>query len=581
MRAFAQLFRELDESNRTSDKVRALVQYFEQSAPRDAAWAVWFLVGNKLELRIPTRRLRTWVSDLTGHPAWLVETCYERVGDLAETVALLLPETNTTSDPGSLADVVEDRLLPLAHWDDTFQFGLIRDFWASLGAEEAFVVNKMMTGGFRVGVSKNLVIRALAKWSGLDKSVIAHRLTGNWEPTAGFFESLRASEDETTRTADKPYPFFLASPLESSPDHGEAPTGESSRLPARKLSKPEEWAVEWKWDGIRAQLSKRDDSTFLWSRGDEMLTDSFPEIVNGSAAIPNGTVLDGEILCWKGSAPLPFHFLQTRIRRKKPTANILKEAPALFLAYDCLEQDGTDIREQPWTKRRAAMEKALRVASSDAIASDPVVPEGTTRNRPENTLRVASSDAIASEPGFPRGPISFSPLIDFSSWNDLGARWDKSRERGVEGMILKRRSSPYRTERVKGDWWKWKIDPMTADLVLIYAQAGHGRRANLFTDYTLAARDGDQWVPVAKAYSGLTKEEIGQLDRWIKRNTVAKRGPVRTVPPEQVLEIGFEGIRPSNRHKSGLAMRFPRILRWRRDKPASEASSIGELASMV
>jgi DNA ligase 1 len=528
MLRFTRLFRELDESNRTRDKVAALAQYFAEAAPADAAWALWFLWGNRLDARIPAKRLRQWAADLSGHPDWLVDACYERVGDLAETAALLLPAAPEARSQPPLHAVVRDHLLPLRHWDERFQFQLLREFWCSLDREQALLVNKMLTGGFRVGVSRQLLVRGLAEALGVDRSTLTHRLMGEWEATAAFFQSLRDGEANAAALAARPYPFYLASPLDGPPS---------------ALGDPRDWLAEWKWDGIRAQLIRRDGGAHLWSRGDERLTPAFPELVAAAAALPDGTVLDGEILCWEADRPLPFHVLQTRISRKERDAAVIASAPAAFIAYDCLESGGADRRGEPLQRRRERLQALLQAAGA--------------------------------------GALRLSPELPLAGWEALDEARAQSRERGVEGLMLKRRDGAYRVGRVRGEWWKWKVDPHSADLVLVYAQAGHGRRATLYTDYTLAARDGDQLVPVAKAYSGLTDAEIREVDRWIQRHTLARRGPVRTVPPELVFEIGFEGLRPSSRHKSGLAMRFPRILRWRRDKPAAEVDTVADLRKLL
>lgn len=529
MQRFTQLFRELDESNRTGDKVDALRRYFEEAPREDAVWVLWFFWGNRLNLRIPSRRLREWAADLSGHPDWLVDTCYERVGDLAETAALLLPLQPDAGESLPLHRVIEDKLLPLKNWDDRFQFQLLRDFWLSLDRSQALVLNKMLTGGFRIGVSRLLVVRALAQALDLDKSILTHRLMGDWKPEARFFDSLTDPEANAEAQVARPYPFYLASPIDGAPE---------------SLGDPENWIAEWKWDGIRAQLIRRQGECHIWSRGDEQLTAGFPELVEAGQQLPDGTVLDGEILCWKNGRPLGFHVLQKRILRKNLDEAVLQEAPVVFMAYDCLEADGEDQREQPLQKRKQMMRALLDLP-------------------PEKRY------------------LQSSPEIPASNWGELQSEWSQSRERGVEGIMLKERGSPYKVGRVRGEWWKWKVDPFTADLVMIYAQAGHGRRATLYTDYTLAARDGDQIVPVAKAYSGLTDEEIRKVDHWIKRNTLARRGPVRTVPAVQVFEIGFEGLRPSTRHKSGLAMRFPRILRWRQDKPVEEIDTVESLRRLI
>ncbi|MFP4282047.1 MAG: ATP-dependent DNA ligase [Opitutales bacterium] len=530
MRRFTQLFIELDESNKTNAKVAALKRYFAEAPAADAAWALWFLSGNRFKALVRSAHLREWVGTLTGYPDWLVAECYERVGESAETVTLLLPLSTEGTDL-SLAEIVTQHIQTLGDWDPPVQFQLLRELWPQLDRPQALVFHKLLTGGFRVGASKALVVRALAELSEVEKEVMAHRLMGRWQPTASFYERIRAQE-EVGEERSRPYPFFLASPLEGAPADLEGTV--------------DDWQVEWKWDGIRAQLIKRDGELFLWSRGEEALAERFPEIIRTGAYLPNGTVLDGEVLVWPEGAERPagFDVLQTRIGRKHLSAAFLAGAPAVFLAYDVMESGGVDLRPEPLHVRRERLEALLAA-----------LPEG--------------------------GALRPSPLVEASGWGGYEEFWDTSRERGVEGLMLKRRTSPYRAGRVRGDWWKWKVDPYTADLVMVYAQAGSGRRASLFTDYTLAARDGDALVPVAKAYSGLTDAEIRTIDRWIKRHTLAKRGPVRTVPPEQVFEIAFEGIRASPRHKSGLALRFPRIVRWREDKPVAEIDTVETLRALL
>ncbi len=527
MRRFTRLIRELDESNRTLSKVAAMRRYFAEAPAADAAWALWFLVGNRLPSMVRSKTMRVWMADLSGFPDWLIDDCYERVGDLAETAALLLPIRGEGTDE-PFAAFVEERVRPLRDWDESVRFQLMRAVWADLDREQAFVVHKFLTGGFRVGVSKALVIRALAETLGVERKVMAHRLAGKWTPDAAFFEALRSGESRGDRHS-QPYPFFLASPLEGEPDG----------LGARA-----DWIAEWKWDGIRAQIVRRGGEVFLWSRGDELVTDGFPEIADTAKALPDGTVLDGEILCWRKGRPLGFQALQTRVNRRKLTAAVLEENPAVFLAYDCIEWKGTDCRREDLEFRRVRLGMALGC--------------------------LGSADAVR-----------LSPEVDGTDWPALRQRRKESRARGVEGLILKRRGSPYETGRVRGHWWKWKIDPFTADLVMIYAQAGHGRRAGMFTDYTFGARDGDGFVAVAKAYSGLTDTEMREVDRWIKANTLARRGPVRTVPARQVFEVAFEAIAESPRHKSGIAVRFPRILRWRKDKTPGEADSLDSLRALA
>jgi DNA ligase-1 len=526
VKAFANLYAAIDRTTATNEKVAALVEYFRSAPPDDAAWAVHFLSGRRPKRLVGSRKLAAWAAEEAELPGWLFEESYQQVGDLAETITLVLPGAGQSNEM-SFSSWVE-RLLQLRGEDDDVQREVMTSAWRELRPAERLVWNKLITGSFRVGASQRLVIRALSQLSGITEEVIAHRLMGTWEPTAEFFQCLIASD---TRDADasRPYPFFLAHPLEGSPD---------------QLGDPAEWIAEWKWDGIRAQLIRRSGRTYLWSRGEELLSGRFPEVEEAAALLPEGTVLDGELLPWVDGSPLPFARLQRRIGRKSLGRKILDEVPAALVAYDLLELDSTDLRSRPLSERRTRLGSLLHVIPS-------------------------------------AGRLLLSPEVELTNWETLGRQRQTARHLGAEGLMLKRRSSAYGVGRRRGDWWKWKVDPLTVDAVLIYAQPGSGKRAGLFTDYTFGIWDGQHLVPFAKAYSGLTDEEIKQVDRFVRRNTLEKFGPVRTVKPELVFELHFEGIQPSTRHKSGIAVRFPRMARWRTDKKAEEADTIQTVRAMV
>ncbi len=541
MRRFAALYERLDRSTATGDKRAALVDYFRDAPAHDAAWALWLLAGGKVggaKARIATTgELRTWIAEESGNPDWLVEASHHAVGDLAETLALLLDDPGTpegaagrdASEDTGLAEWIERRLVPVANADADTRRAVVVSAWRSLRFRERLVFNKLLTGALRVGVSSGLVQKALADLSGMDVARIAQRMLGRWTPSAGFLEDLLANE-ERPGDAALPYPFFLASPLESGPD---------------ALGPIDDWLLEWKWDGIRLQLIRRAGEIALWSRGEERMDGRFPEIEAAAARLPRDAVIDGELLAWKegDDAPLPFSALQTRIQRLKPGPKTLAAAPARVLAYDLLELEGQDLREQPLAQRRRLLAELLEAA-----------------DQPQ--LRLSSR-------------------MEADGWPAAAALRDQARVRGVEGLMLKRRDSPYRHGRKRGDWWKWKVDPLTVDAVLLYAQSGSGRRSTLYTDYTFALWDGDALVPVAKAYSGLDDREILELDRWIRAHTRERFGPVRSLEPVQVFELGFEAVNRSARHKSGIAVRFPRILRWRRDKPAAEADRLDTLRALA
>lgn len=560
MRRFAQLFNELDSSTATTAKVQALKRYFAQVDDADAAWAVYFLAGGKPRQVLNTGVMRVLACERAGIPDWLFEECYQAVGDLAETIAHVLPPAPAVSDV-KLADWVEHRLLPLRDMPPDAQAERIAAYCDELDASGRFLLTKLIGGGFRVGVSKLLVQRALAEHAGVDAKLVAQRMMGFTDktarPDAAGYRQLLAGGQPVPADSGQPYPFFLAHAMDGPTE------GFDSRL-----GSPSDWIVEWKYDGIRAQVVRRAGKVWIWSRGEELMTERFPEVVALAERLPDGTVLDGEILVWKGDRPAPFNLLQQRIGRKLLTKKVLAEAPVSFMAYDLLEWQGEDVRAWPQSRRREQLQQIVAEAA----------------------------------------PMLLSPTVSRDDWPALAALREESRERGVEGFMLKHRDARYGTGRTKaeGTWWKWKIEPLSVDAVLIYAQAGHGRRASVYTDYTFAVWNRTpaapeeaqatieaiaerrppepgalQLVPFAKAYSGLTDEEFRDVDRIIRQTTLEKFGPVRSVKPTLVFELGFEGINRSTRHKSGIAVRFPRMLRIRHDKPLHEADTLQTLEELL
>lgn len=527
MKLFTRLYFELDASTRMTDKVRALEGYFREAPPADAAWALSFLIGRRLPRGVTTTQLRHYAAEFAGIPAWMVEECYEAVGDLAETLALLLPEpTATASLP--LHVLVEERLLPMPTLAESDRRRMLEQTWSQLSGPERFLWHKLLTGGFRVGAGRTLTARALARVAGVDPAVMSHRLMGAWQPTAADYQRL-LSGGVVAGDIGKPYPFLLAHPLE---DGIEA------------LGDLRDWQIEWKWDGIRAQLVYRHGKVLVWSRGEELITDQFPELHQAALSLPRSVVLDGEILVWGAEGPRPFADLQKRLGRKRVSSRDLRERPAVFVAYDVLELEGRDCRNDPLGRRRQMLEELL------------------------------DGWGVASV-------IRLSQVLRLESWTEAAAHHALARECGAEGLMLKHRASPYGVGRIKGLWWKWKVEPYVVDAVLINAQAGHGRRAGLYTDYTFAVWSQGRLVPIAKAYSGLTDEEIREVDAFIKANTVERFGPVRAVRPELVFELAFEGIQRSPRHKSGIALRFPRMNRWRKDKRPDEADHLERLWALL
>ncbi|MEP6607197.1 MAG: ATP-dependent DNA ligase [Burkholderiaceae bacterium] len=540
MKRFARLFNELDTSTSTRSKVDALKRYFAAADAHDAAWAVYFLAGGKPRQAVNSRVLREFAIATSGLPEWLFEESYQAVGDIAETIALLLPPP-TRSGEQTLAYWIEERLLPLRGRAPADVLAALAGYVAELETPERFLLIKLIGGGFRVGVSRLLVTRALAEHSGLDPKLIAQRMIGYTDisvaPTAARYASLVDAGSHLVGDGH-PYPFFLAHSL---------------TLPleqfASELGPPADWLIEWKYDGIRAQLVRRAGMTWLWSRGEELVTERFPEIAQRARSLPGGTVLDGEVLVWRDDAPQPFALLQKRVTRKSVSSRLLADAPAVLIAYDILEVDGEDIRNSAQRDRRMTLER------------------------------------VAQQYG-----VQISAKLEAGSWEQLASVREQSRQRGVEGLMLKHLDSTYRVGRTKNanaNWWKWKIDPYAVDAVLVYAQRGHGRRASLYSDYTFAVWTAETeageraLVPFTKAYSGLTDEEIRQVDSAIRRTTVEKFGPVRSVTPTMVFEIGFEGIQRSPRHKSGIAVRFPRMLRWRQDKAIDQADSLSALQALL
>ena len=543
MKAFAELYANLDATTSSNAKLAALQAYFLQAPAEDAAWAVYFLSGGRPRQLVPTRLLRDMATEAASIEPWLFEESYQSVGDLAETISLLLPESPHTSDDG-LAVWLEEKLLPLRGLPPEELAERLPALWTQLDQPSLMLCIKLITGSFRVGVSKLLVTRALAAMAGLDSKRVAQRLVGYTDlsnrPTAEGYLKLIAAEssDEHAQRGGQPYPFFLAHGLAQPVEQFEA-----------LLGSPADWQVEWKWDGIRAQLVKREGRLWIWSRGEELVTDRFPELHDLENSLPDGTVIDGEIVVWKGSVQ-PFALLQQRIGRKTLSKKILEDAPVAMLAYDLLEHHGDDWRNHTQAERRAQLEQVI---------SDCGQP----------TLRA-------------------SPLLTGDNWQALAEQREASRSLGVEGMMLKARDGLYGVGRTKdmGVWWKWKVDPFSVDAVLIYAQRGHGRRASLYSDYTFAVWDGPPGsertlVPFAKAYSGLTDEEMRKVDAIVRKTTVEKFGPVSSVTPSMVFELGFEGIALSKRHKSGIAVRFPRMLRWRQDKSVDDADSLGTLQDLL
>ncbi len=676
MRRFARLFAELDQTNKTNEKIDAMSRYFTDTSDREsAAWALYFLSGQRLQRLISSSLLRDWAIELSAIEPWLFDECYEAVGDLGETISLIVPKPveQTSSmlreaaasqasvphsgraDVESIADQslafwVEHLLLPLRVLTAVEQRAAIVRYWCTLDQVSCLVMNKLLTGSFRVGVSQKLVVRALANATGMSVEVLAHRMMGRWQPSASFFDSLldRSTDDASI---SRPYPFFLANPLE---------------LDVEQLGDISDWQIEWKWDGIRAQIIRRKGQAFIWSRGEELMTDRFPELRALADLLPDGTVLDGEIVACRDGQILPFASLQRRIGRQQLGPKILRDVPVAYLAFDLLETEGQDFRSQPLLIRRSHLVSLFHALRNRTGISASLLPERTgifprsspgllfgdsneplyspngtginadhpstkrtglsldasnndfeertgnsstpkrtglsaERELSETDPLLANAGTIGGDssvsmpsPGAPQadatafqiaaefgGAFMVPSVLTARSWQEIRDRREQSRTLMAEGLMLKRLVSPYRVGRPRGDWWKWKVEPYSIDAVLIYAQRGHGKRASLYTDYTFGVWDGDQLVPFAKAYSGLTDAEISKVDHFVRQNTLERFGPVRRVQPELVFELAFENIQLSTRHRSGIAVRFPRILRWRKDKLIRDADSLETIKAML
>jgi DNA ligase-1 len=526
MKHFASLIIDLDQTNKTNGKIAALEKYFHAAPDEDKLWAIALLSGRRPRSTVNSSKVRGWANEEAGISEWLFSECYQVVGDMSETIALLLPDDPFEVEHSLRWWMLE--IIAMGNKDDDEKRKFITSAWKQLGYFERFVFNKLIGGSWRIGVSQKLVVKALSNVLEMDANKVSHCLMGNWTPENTTFSELLHAE--VSNDVSRPYPFYLAYALD---------------LDSAELGEPADWQAEWKWDGIRGQIIKREGQLFVWSRGEDLVTDKFPEYHILKDILPDGTVLDGEIMPFRDEQPLPFNVLQTRIGRKNITPKILKDAPVAFISYDVLEWEGKDIRDWPMRERRELLSKIVEEVNK------------------KNVLRL-------------------SPVVEFDNWNKLAEWRMQSRDFLSEGIMLKKYDSPYETGRKRGSWWKWKVDPLTIDAVLIYASRGSGRRANLYTDYTFAVWDDKgTLIPFTKAYSGLTDQEIREVDAFIKKNTLEKFGPVRSVTPELVFEIAFEGIAASPRHKSGIALRFPRIMRWRKDKPPKEADTLTTLRDIL
>ncbi len=525
MKDFSNLISAIEITNKTNAKINALVDYFKTAPDKDKLWLIALFTGKRPSRPVKSTLMKVWCMEITQLPEWLFLESYSTVGDLGETLALLLP--NPKNEIEKPLHIWIDELINLKKQSDDEKKTYVLDAWNGLNAQERLIFNKLIGGSFRIGVSKKTLVNALAKLSGIDANQLMHSIIGNWTPNTITFEELLNGE-HINYDNSKPYPFCLAYALEKD---------------LNDLGDENEWQVEYKWDGIRGQIIKRKDEVFIWSRGEELVTQQFPELVETISQFKGDFVIDGEILAIKDSAVLLFNDLQKRLNRKNVTKKLLEEVPVGLYIYDILELNDVDLRKHSMTERREKLELLFQQNKSTIL--------------------------------------KLSEIIEFENWDELDTLRNNARSFNSEGLMLKKKSSIYHVGRKKGDWWKWKVDPLTIDAVMIYAQKGSGRRSSKYTDYTFAVKNEEKLVTVAKAYSGLTNDEITAISRWVNKNAIEKFGPVRTVKPELVFEIAFEGIAYSKRHKSGVALRFPRIKRWRKDKTVKDIDTIESVKSLI
>jgi len=525
MKTFANLINALDSTNKTNLKLEAIDRFLWEADDSDKLWFLALFTGRRPKRNVNTALMRQWAMEAAQIPEWLFLESYSSVGDLGETISLILPRPVNYIER-NLSEWM-DLIIRLKDASEEEKKTFVLEAWSSLPHTERFIFNKLLGGSFRVGVSSKGLINALARHYNTDASAVAHSIMGDWKMGEVTFDELIRGKYTDTQLS-KPYLFCLAYALEKGPED---------------LGDASSWQVEYKWDGVRGQLIKRDGEVFIWSRGEELVTEQFPEIRETLLQWNGNFVIDGELLVYKDNQVLNFSELQKRLNRKTLSRKMLEEVPVVVFAYDLLEWEGEDWRERSLKARRVKLE----------------------------TLFLQN----------PSPSLQLSQIITYESWDELKAIRESARSINSEGLMLKHKESPYHTGRKKGDWWKWKIDPLTIDAVLIYAQKGSGRRSAYYTDYTFAVKKDGELVTIAKAYSGLTDKEIQEVSRFVNKNAIEKFGPVRTVKPELVFEIAFEGISFSNRHKSGVALRFPRIVRWRKDKVVAEIDDIEDIKKLI
>ncbi len=591
---FTRLFNELDETNHTVEQLAALERYFKAAPAADAAWALHLLIGAKAPRALKNSQLREWISTVADLPTWLVDESCETVGDIAETLALLLPDPPTVPAGGSLAlhRLITERLLPLAGLGPEARRDLVVTTWRELDGAQRFIWNKLITGSFRIGVSRTQVARALGKTAGVSASVMAHRLLGFQEPTEAAFRALLAAESANENFG--PYPFQTANAIKSAEPAGD-PTIESLDLFPRlvgapgtgpTITRPEElgsasdWQAEWLLDGLRVQVMRRGDAVLIWSQDEELLNPEFPEIAEAAQLLPDGTVLDGDLVVWPASDVCPGTRadIQQRLSHATPGAGLQRKLPVVFIAQDIIEAAEIDQRGRPLLARRRQLAEVLAPAADRHRETQATRPASGSTDGSQMDL-FGSPPAAAAH----HAPFRFraASLVSFGSWEQLASLRREARDHGAAGLILKRTESCYGASVETSAWWIWPIEPLRINAVLIAALPGHGNSPRAFSDYTFAVWCDDELVPFAKTGTGLTEIGFRAMDDFIRAHITGKFGPVRSVKAELVFELEFDSVQTSTRHKSGLVVRSARIHRRRPELSAAEADTLEALRLLV
>jgi len=527
MKAFAKLISNLEQTSKEAFKVTALAQYFSNATDEDKLWTLALFTGTRPKRVVDIKALKEFAEQVYTEGEWLFEASHQIVGDMAETIAYFLPKAKRNGNH-TLSEWIS-MIRTIFNAERIDQRDAITKAWDTLRPEERFIFNKLITGGFRIDVSLKLLSKALAIVTGKDENLLAHKLNSDWHPDEVSFETLIFTENPEAEKS-KPYPFHLAHTLEST---------------VAELGDISNWQVERKWDGIRVQVIVRGNKISIWSRKGDILSSKVPELKPLAESMEDGTVLDGELICFKNGKILPINNLRTRFGRRNNSKKQFEESPCVFMAYDILEFKGEDIRNKDLAERRKKLEKVI--------------------------LQYYDEHKI----------ILLSDIINNDNWESINSEREKSREHQVTGLVLKNKKSIYGSSRVEGDWWKWPVDPLFIDAILLYAQAGEGGSSKMYREYSFALWHGEDLVTFAKAKSGLEDKELKELTSFVKKNTKEKFGPVRSVAAVQIFRLAFDSITASKRHKSGILLKNPRLIEWLRDKNIEDGNNLDDLKKML